>query len=158
MLFFVHASSTTPGRSRLVLTLVALMALARVASATQIVSTFDADPDGWTSSSGGSMTFATTGGNPGGFLRQLDLDNTDMFVSAPAKFLGDKSAFAGGSVLFDGIELDAGPGNYQPYGTVTLRSGATSIQADLVPLGNPANAWSTFSIPDRKSARLNSSH
>src|SRR5262245_7449754 len=145
MHFFVRPSSYTLGR--LVLALVALIALARVASAAQIVSTFDTDLDGWTSSSGGSMTFATTGGNPGGFLRDLDLDNTDMFVSAPAKFLGDKSAFAGGSVSFDGIELDTGPGDYQPYGTVTLRSGATSVQADLVPLGNPTNAWGTFSIP-----------
>src|SRR5438046_1481339 len=93
------------------------------------------------------MTFGTTGGNPGGFLRDLDLDNTDMFVSAPAKFQGDKSAFAGGTISFDGIELDPGPGNYQPYGTVTLRSGATSIQADLVPLGQPTATWSTFSIP-----------
>ena len=116
-------SSSTLGRTRFVLTLVALIAMARVASATQILSTFDTDLDGWTSSSGGSTTFATTGGDPGGFLRDLDLDNTDMFVSAPAKFLGDKSAFAGGTVSFDGIELDAGPGNYQPYGTVTLRSG-----------------------------------
>src|SRR4051794_26473977 len=76
-------SSSTLGRTRLVLTLVALLAMARVASATQITSTFDTDLDGWTSSSGGSMTFVTTGGNPGGFLRDLDLDNTDMFVSAP---------------------------------------------------------------------------
>lgn len=140
-------SSSTLGRARLVLTLVALIAMARVASGTQITSTFDTDLDGWTASAGGSMTFATTGGNPGGFLRDLDLDNTDMFVSAPAKFLGDKSAFAGGTISFDGIELDAGPGNYQPYGTVTLRSGATSVQADLVPLGNPTATWSTFSIP-----------
>jgi len=143
----IHASSSRLGRSRLVFTLIALIPLVRIASATQIASTFDTDLDGWTSSSGGSMTFATTGGNPGGFLRDLDLDNTDMFVSAPAKFLGDQSAFAGGSVSFDGLELDAGPGNYQPYGTITLRSGATSIQADLVPLGNPTATWSTFSIP-----------
>src|SRR4051794_36971771 len=70
---FIHASSSTLGRARLVLTLVALIAMARVASATQILSTFDTDLDGWTSSAGGSMTFATTGGNPGGFLRDLDL-------------------------------------------------------------------------------------
>jgi hypothetical protein len=147
MLWFIHASSSTLGRWRRVFALAALIAMARGASAAQIISTFDTDQDGWTSSSGGSMTFATTGGNPGGFLRQVDLDNTDMFVSAPAKFLGNQSAFAGGSVSFDGIELDPGPGNYQPYGTVTLRSGATSIQADLVPLGNPTATWSTFSIP-----------
>ena len=144
---FTHVLSFAPVRTRWVLTLVALIAVARSASATQIVSTFDTDLDGWTSSPGGSMTFGATGGNPGGFLRDVDLDNTDMFVSAPAKFLGDKSAFAAGTVSFDGIELDAGPGDYQPYGTVTLRSGATSIQADLVPLGQPTVNWSTFNIP-----------
>src|SRR4051794_40929846 len=132
---------------RFILMVILPFALARIASAAQITSTFDTDLDGWTSSAGGTMSFVATGGNPGGFLRDVDNDNSDMFVSAPAKFLGNQSAFVGGTVSFDGIALDGVVGDYAPYGIVTFRSGGTQIFADLAPAAEPTASWSTFSAP-----------
>jgi hypothetical protein len=131
----------------LTLLIIPLIAISHVASAAEISSTFDTDLDGWTSSPGGTMTFGATGGNPGGFLRHADADNTDMFVSAPAKFLGDRSSFIGGTVSFDGIATDGVTGDYSPYGIVKLRSGGAEVFADLAPANNPAATWSTFSAP-----------
>jgi hypothetical protein len=128
----------------LILMMLPLIIVARVATATQISSTFDTNADGWTASPGGTMTFVTTGGNPGGFLRDVDNDNTDMFVSAPAKFLGNQSAFIGGTIAFDSIELDTGPADYLPFGTIILHSGATAVQADIAPINSPTANWSTF--------------
>jgi hypothetical protein len=131
----------------LLVALISILSIARVASAAEISSTFDTDLDGWTSSAGGTMTFGATGGNPGGFLHHADADNTDMFVSAPAKFLGDRSAFVGGTVSFDGIAADGVTGDYSPYGIVKLRSGGAEVFADLAPANNPTATWSTFSAP-----------
>ena len=132
---------------KFILLLLPLIAISRHASAAEISSTFDTDLDGWTSSAGGTMTFGATGGNPGGFLRHADADNSDMFVSAPAKFLGNRSSFIGGTVSFDGIEIDGATGDYSPYGIVKLRSGGAEVFADLAPANNPTAAWSTFSAP-----------
>lgn len=72
----------------------------------QIISTFDTDLDGWTkapgSDAGSTVEWVATGGNPGGFLRlnEAATGNTDR-VAAPAKFLGDKSAFIGGDFSMD---------------------------------------------------------
>jgi hypothetical protein len=129
---------------RFTFVIISFVAIARVASGTQISSTFDTDADGWTNSPGGTMTFVTTGGNPGGFLRDVDNDNTDMFVSAPAKFLGNQSAFIGGTVAFDAIEVDTGPADYLPFGTIILHNGATAVQADIAPINSPTANWSTF--------------
>jgi hypothetical protein len=131
---------------RLCATATTVFALALGTQALGVVweSTFDSDLDGWTGS-GGTMSFSATGGNPGGFLRREDADATTMSVFAPAKFLGDLTAFEGGMLSFDAIALGTVP-DFTPFGTVTIRSGAMSATSDLAPSGHPfVGEWFHFS-------------
>src|SRR4051812_50196857 len=69
-------------------------------------STFDANDDGWIANElGGSnntLTYHATGGNPGGYLNALDIeDGRTWSWVAPAKFLGNDSAAYGGTLTFD---------------------------------------------------------
>jgi hypothetical protein len=115
-----------------------------VVSAQVIQSTFTSGLEGWTGN-GGSITWSATGGNPGGHLQQMDVIAGDMFVIAPVAFLGNRSAFVGGTLSFDARQV-VGIADYDPFGTVTLRNGATAISADIAPPVNPTASWSTFSV------------
>jgi hypothetical protein len=130
---------------RMLLAIILAAGMSPAVMAQTIQSTFDSGLEGWTTSAGGSITFSATGGNPGGFLQQADLDLTDMFVTAPALFLGDLSAFLGGTVTFD-VRQIIGTADYPPFGIVQLRSGGNNVFADIVPPGNPGVAWSTHSV------------
>lgn len=54
------------------------------------------------SDSGTTLTWVSSGGNPGGFLRVNEpaQGNVDR-IAAPAEFLGNKSAFVGGTFSMD---------------------------------------------------------
>lgn len=107
---------------------------------------FDTNLEGWTSS-GGTISHAATGGNPGGHLVQVDIDLQDMFVTAPALFLGNQSAFLGGTLSFDARQI-IGTADYVPFGIVMLRSsGGINVFADIAPPAFPSSDWSTFSVP-----------
>lgn len=126
-----------------------------VYASTIAVSDFSAGLDGWTAQGDGSISHSTTGGNPGGFLRSSDPaagSNTDAL--APAKFLGDWSAYDNGvgSVSADltiisangphteGVEfLISGPGGQASFRFPT--SGGPSI-----------GTWTTYSLPISQSA------
>ncbi|MBL8823116.1 MAG: PEP-CTERM sorting domain-containing protein [Planctomycetia bacterium] len=130
---------------RTLLVLCCMMIAPLGVSAQTIQSTFDAGLEGWTTSTGGSLTFSATGGNPGGYLQQMDLDLQDMFVMAPAPFLGNLSAFQGGTLSFD-VKQIVGTADYAPFGIVILRNGANFVSADIVPPGLPGSDWSTQSV------------
>ena len=71
-----------------------------------VESTFDADLDGWTkapgSDSGSTLTWVGSGGNPGGYLRYNEAaQGSGDRVAAPAKFLGNMSAYVGGTFAMD---------------------------------------------------------
>ena len=78
-------------RAILIATLAALPLAAAAAS-------FDAGDEGWTSSDGGTQTWVASGGNGGGWLRVVDATDADFLLNAPAAWLGDWSAFAGGTL------------------------------------------------------------
>jgi hypothetical protein len=119
------------------------------AGATTISSTFDADLDGWTITSGSALSHMATGGNPGGFLF-VDNDEGAIIVRAiaPAKFLGDLSSFNGGVLAFDGNLLTKGSvAFYPPYGQVTISSsGGTPVTLDLAPSDPPIGEWVHYSV------------
>jgi hypothetical protein len=114
---------------------------------------FGAGLDGWTAVGDGSISWQSTGGNPGGFLRAVDPasgPNTD--AAAPAKFPGDWRAYEGtgtisadatiisGGAVSDGMEfLLAGPGGAAHHRWPTSA-------------GPPHGAWATFSLPIEESA------
>jgi hypothetical protein len=127
--------------------------LAAAPAAADLVSTFDSGLEGWTTENGGAFTHEASGGNPGGFLKP---DNDEIFnadVFAPPGFLGDLSAYAGGTLSWDGILLGTGgifhftPGG--DYGSLYLFNGPfNNLFADVVPDGGtpPEGSWQTFSI------------
>ncbi|WP_309398483.1 laminin B domain-containing protein [Cerasicoccus maritimus] len=73
--------------------------------AASISSTFDTDAEGWTQSNGdsaSSVLWQATGGNPGGHILYDEAANGGIDrMSAPAKFLGNRSAYVGGTLSFD---------------------------------------------------------
>lgn len=123
-----------------------LLMLSSHAAAASIESTFDADLEGWTTSVGGDLAFVSTGGNGGGFLQQTDIDLSDMFVNAPAKFLGNLSAFLNGTLSFDARQVSGNGEKYAPFGFVTIFNGGNAISADIAGPEAPTSDWTTFSI------------
>ncbi len=122
------------------------------------VATFDTGVDGWTivsftnlatntySLSGNyTATHSTTGGNPGGYIYSADPDGGDFTFAAPAAFLGNRAAAAGGTLSYDLIH---------PTGGVDLQA------ADVILVGNgqrlvwqasptltPSTTWLPVSVP-----------
>ena len=130
------------------------------ASTITISSLFTTSLEGWTTTDTlGTMTQQATGGNPGGFLSH---DNSELIIAqliAPAAFLGDLSAFIGGTFSFDGSLLGNGglffdgpngiPGGvYLDYGIIQFIGPSLTAQIDLLPNGAvpPLGSWQKFSV------------
>jgi len=128
-----------------------ILVAALEANATTLSSDFATDLEGWTISSGsGALSYAATGGNPGGYLF---VDNAEGAIIvraiAPAKFLGDLSSFNGGTLSFDGNLLTKGSVPfYSPYGQVRISTtSGTPATLDLAP-GDPAiGVWTSYGVP-----------
>lgn len=124
------------------------MTYPQAADASVISSTFSSGLEGWTGT-GGTVSWSSTGGNPGGFLQQVDTGPFSppigMYVSAPAAFLGNLSAYIGGVLSFDSILLSATATNWPFFGLLTIRSGASSVSADFAAPGQPPMTWTTYS-------------
>lgn len=69
----------------------------------RVDSTFDTGIDGWSFVADvKEFDWIPTGGNPGGYIEAVDYAYGDVwYFVAPEKFLGDKSAYAGGDLQFD---------------------------------------------------------
>lgn len=112
-----------------------------------ISSTFDSDAEGWMQSNGDSastVVWQATGGNPGGnILYDEAADGGVDRMSAPAKFLGDLSAYVGGTLSFD-WQTDnlSSPTNFND--DVELTGNGMTIRYDL---SSPSlGEWSTTEI------------
>lgn len=68
-----------------------LFTFGQAANAFVVQSTFDAGLEGWTSNIPAEISYASTGGNPGGYIRFEDFSGYRTYLIAPAKFLGDWS-------------------------------------------------------------------
>ena len=132
---------------------VVLLPACLASAATPISSTFDTDAEGWTATPGAAtVAHVASGGNPDGFLSSTDTDPTTPVVIAPAKFLGNLSAYAGGMLSYDMKVLDpttpvtsVGDG----LGRVQLNGGgsnATFTYLPSPPLPSP-DEWRTFVVP-----------
>jgi hypothetical protein len=125
------------------------------------VATFDSGLEGWTTSDSlGSTTHSASGGNTGGYLRH---DNSELEFSillAPASFVGNLSSFIGGTLSFDGIQIEGGgqffdgpnripDGNvYDDYGTIVISGPGGTAKVDLLPNGATPQLgqWQTYGI------------
>ncbi|MBL9148560.1 MAG: hypothetical protein JNM94_07690 [Phycisphaerae bacterium] len=117
-----------------------------------VTSTFDRSADGWTivdqncSTYGivgtGVLTWIATGGNPGGFVRSTDPSSNCYAYAAPTGFLGNRSAYAGGSVCWS---IRTNVADWLPGSVFILGSGSLILVAD-VPQPS-TNGWVSYAVP-----------
>jgi hypothetical protein len=122
------------------------------ASPIVIISTFDADDEGWTANPGeGSLAFVGAGGNPGGHIRITDIGvggipfGSGAFASAA--FLGDLSGFIGGTLSLDLATFAGGGGTFASFGEIQLSGGGDTAFFDIAGAAPPLNTWQSFSAP-----------
>ena len=108
---------------------------------TTISSTFDSDLDGWTMDGDvASFVWEPTGGNPGGFAHWVDAATGALsYYVAPSKFLGDQSAYYGGTLSYD-IE-DTG-NDIDGLSDIELTGDGMTL---VYVTGQPATTWTHFS-------------
>lgn len=130
----------------------------------QITSTFDANSEGWividichiTAAPAQSSTLApfysSTNGHPGGFIWQDDnhpatcADSSGpawYFFQAPARYLGNRSNYYGGSLSFD---IRRHLGTFNPFADVILE-GAGSRLVRGAGSGSAVDVWTSYTVP-----------
>lgn len=110
---------------------------------------FDASAEGWTTPVGGVQTWMATGGNGGGWLQVEDIDgNTDILLTAPSAWLGNWSAYVGGTLSFDAKNVNGISTDWPGFGEVIINGPAGSVQLDIVPAGLPPtdSQWHHYSV------------
>lgn len=112
-----------------------------------IASTFDSDFDGWTANRPSEVSWQSSGGNPGGYLRHVDDSALPTDIFAPSKFLGDwSSAKDIGSISFDHRIFQTGVLNaILPY-EIGISGGANSAILNFTP-ATGATDWVTLTAP-----------
>ena len=136
-------------KSKLSAALAAAFALSITqASADTISSTFDTGAEGWVAvdpTTDYTASWQSTGGNPGGFLQgteNIALGGTGYFI-APSKFLGNLSAYSGGTLTYD-LKVIQGSAYFSDV-DVIISSGANSVSwtSNINPVGH---GWVTFQV------------
>jgi hypothetical protein len=110
-------------------------------SAATIVSDFNSGTDGWTAfdavTNDYSANWQNSGGNPGGYLQGLEtnaLGGTGYYI-APAKFLGNLSAYAGGTLSWD-IKVVTGTSYFNDVDLIISGGGSSaSWSSNVNPVG-----------------------
>jgi hypothetical protein len=114
-----------------------------------IISTFDNDNEGWTNEGGpGQLYYHPTGGNPDGFIEFEDLGAGTGTLVAPAKFLGDLTAYKTGTFSFD-LKNTVSNGQHIliTYGTIRIMSEEDTVfHRDIVDTVYLPE-WTSFSVP-----------
>ena len=113
-----------------------------------ITSTFDNGAEGWTFNVPGdpsaSITWLEEGGNPGGHIRFNEPgQGTGDWFDAPDEYLGDKSAYYGGTFNFD-LKI-SGTVSSSSVNHVRFIGGGLTIHATISP--NPGTDWQSYSVP-----------
>jgi hypothetical protein len=130
------------------LLLASLIALPLAATAANLSSGFNGGDEGWTTPVGGTQTWQAAGGNTGGWVQVLDTDNdTNIELAAPAAWLGNWSAFLGGTLSFDAKNANGAPITYGGFGEVRITgAGGTVLMLDLAPANEPTgDQWHHYS-------------
>jgi hypothetical protein len=84
------------------------------------ISYFSDGQEGWSAFGDGTLTYESTGGNGGGYLRMIDQEqDTSYFFDAPSKFLGDQSSAYGGILEFD-IRIEGDGETFDTRAELTL--------------------------------------
>lgn len=109
---------------------------------------FDSGDEGWTAIDGGALTWVASGGNPGGWLRVADISDQDFLLQAPPAWLGDRSAWLGGTLSFDALNVNNESPDWAPFGEVVITGSAGSVTLDIVAAGQPPadGQWHRYSV------------
>lgn len=113
-------------------------------------SSFDSDPDGWTIYDDGSgPVYYPAGGVSGGYIFGSDLGTGQYWYwNAPAKFLGDKSAYYNGGLSFYLYQTNT---SVQSNRTdIILVGGGITLNYDTP--YNPGLTWTYYSVTLRENA------
>ena len=145
----------TPRISRSILS-AALASLAFVSTQAGVFSDFTSGPEGWVAASLpdsgpyrdpeilSPVDHTLLGGPSGPYIAVGDPDNVTFWFDAPAKFLGNQSAYYGESISFD-IRHVPGVGAPWVDADIALMSPVLVLVADLGPNPIPGN-WMSYSI------------
>jgi len=128
------------------LALALVCGMAATSAHANLVSTFDATAEGWSTNAGdGVLSFNLSGGNPGGRIQIQDGSSTDMQVIAPGAWLGNLSSYLGGTFSFDALNVSETQPDYGGFGIVTITGSAGTVSFDMVANGSPTPTWQSFS-------------
>ena len=109
---------------------------------------FDTGADGWTVTNGGDPVWVASGGNGGGWLQVTDSSDEDFVLNAPGAWLGNWSAYAGGTLSFDAKNINGEAPDWAPFGEVVITGTAGSVFLDVVLANNPPadGQWHHYSV------------
>ena len=119
--------------------LAATLSLTLCALGAQAAGTFDSDAEGWTSFGNGAAgpVWESSGGNPGGYISQLDSDDGWGYLAAPAAYLAP--IVSGGQMSFSlRHTYNRGSLNYGVR-VALVGGGLTLISEQAVPTGDWRN-------------------
>lgn len=122
--------------------------LAALPAKANLTSTFDSGAEGWNAvdpTGDYTSTWESSGGNPGGYLRGSESDplgGTGYFY-APASWLGNWSAYAGGTISYD-LKVFDGTDYFNDL-DVIISNGSDSVSwsSNINPVGD---GWVTFQV------------
>ncbi|MDO9694312.1 MAG: laminin B domain-containing protein [Candidatus Latescibacteria bacterium] len=136
------------------LLLIVLLAIAADSRA-NLYSGFGDDDEGWIvrdlNCNNSNQVYAThavawtaVGGDPAGHVTHHDVTNYCSYFSAPAAFLGDRSAYAGGTLEFS---LNSTERDWQNSDTVVLIGAGLVVCHELPELPPMPPSWRHYAVP-----------
>jgi len=119
-----------------------------LATSAAMAAGFNTDAEGWTTSNGGAQVWMASGGNGGGWLQVTDITDDDFLLNAPTAWLGNWSAFAGGTLSFDARNINGDAPDWAPFGEVTITGAGGGVVFDMVAANNPPadGQWHHYSF------------
>lgn len=111
------------------------------------ISTFDAGSESWGSNVSQEVSWSSTGGNPGGYMRFVDATGNPSWITAPPRFLGSWLGFEGGILSYDHSLINTGSNvnNILPYRVEISGPGGVAESLHKAPSG--VTNWTTISTP-----------
>jgi hypothetical protein len=127
-----------------------------LATSAVLAAGFNTDAEGWTTSNGGAQVWMASGGNGGGWLQVTDITDDDFLLNAPAAWLGNWSAYAGGTLSFDARNVNGDIPDWSPFGEVIITGNGGSLSFDMAAAGSPPadGQWHHYSFVLPSSAVL----
>src|ERR1044072_8222013 len=113
----------------------------------QIISNFSVDSDGWTAADAGggnpqTLTYSSSGGNPGGFISLNIANGNPFYWQLPAKFLGNRAYSSYGEALTFDVLTSASVIDHAASGDIILQSTSNNfLYANMSMLPGGPSVW-----------------